>query len=399
MKKIFFIVLVLLIWNELWCDLQDHYKKGVIVLKGVESFGEGNDWEGLFYKPYKDMIVAPNGTIFVANGRLHNVYKFDQKGKFIKKFGRKGRGPSDFFSPGDLTFLDNKYLVVAEYSSNRRFSLWDLNGKYVKVVKTKTSVFYLTALGGNKVAYYYYSRHSQEKNGYQNTISIIIKNIPDGKEKVLKKINLLDRSWIKLERGSVTYENFFGEVYLAQTINGNLAVGISNQPKINIFSPAGELIGSFDLKMSPIPTGKSYINEYKNSALAYLNQRDETTMNASEAYSHKLLKKGLKNYNFSTLFDKFLPLYNELIIDSEGNFLVFKFTECQKDCNPIFQVYSKEGKFICETQLDLGKYELEIDRRFRKIRFTSQGIFALLTEKGDEDETLRLVKSNYSPAP
>ena len=106
-------------------------------------------------------------------------------------------------------------------------------------------------------------------------------------------------------------------------------------------------------------------------------------------------KRKLKNFDFSTIFGKNLPLYKEIIIDSEGNFLVFKFTECQKNCNPIFQVYSKEGKYVCETQLDLGKYELEIDRRFRKIRFTSQGIFALLTEKGDEDEILKLVKSNY----
>jgi hypothetical protein len=65
----------------------------------------------------------------------------------------------------------------------------------------------------------------------------------------------------------------------------------------------------------------------------------------------------------------------------------------------VFQVYSKEGKFICETQLDRGKYELEIDRRFKKICFTSDGIFALLMERGDEDEILRLVKSTYFPAP
>ncbi|MCP5053351.1 MAG: hypothetical protein GY940_39670, partial [bacterium] len=85
--------------------------------------------------------------------------------------------------------------------------------------------------------------------------------------------------------------------------------------------------------------------------------------------------------------------------DSEGNFLVFKYTRCQKNCTPVFQVYSKEGKFICETQLDSGKYDLEIDGRFRKLRFTGDGIFGLLMEKGDEDEIYRLIKSNYPPAP
>ena len=83
------------------------------------------------------------------------------------------------------------------------------------------------------------------------------------------------------------------------------------------------------------------------------------------------------------------------MVDSEGNFLIFKFTECQTDCAPIFQVYSKEGKFICETTLDTGIYDVKIDRRFRKLRFTKDGIFGLVMEKGDEDEILKLIKSNY----
>ena len=54
MKKFLIAVLVLSIGNWLWCDLQDHYKKGEIVLKGVEDFGsaehrvgaEGSDGGG-----------------------------------------------------------------------------------------------------------------------------------------------------------------------------------------------------------------------------------------------------------------------------------------------------------------------------------------------------------------
>ncbi len=153
MKKLLIAVLVLLsIGNGLWCDLQEHYKKGEIVLKGVEGFGEGNDWEDLFYDPYKDIIVAPDGSIFVANSRTHNVFKFDKQGRLVKRFGRRGRGPGDFIGPGDLTIVENKYLVVGENVGNRRFSLWDLNGKYIKVVNAQTGVFQLTALRDNGVA-------------------------------------------------------------------------------------------------------------------------------------------------------------------------------------------------------------------------------------------------------
>ena len=89
MKKVLIAVLVLAIGNGLWCDLQEHYKKGEILLNGVEEFGQENDWEELFYDPYKDMVVAPDGSIFVANDRQHNILKFDKEGKLLKKFGRK----------------------------------------------------------------------------------------------------------------------------------------------------------------------------------------------------------------------------------------------------------------------------------------------------------------------
>jgi hypothetical protein len=169
--------------------------------------------------------------------------------------------------------------------------------------------------------------------------------------------------------------------------------------KIKIYSPEGSVIHSFDLKIEPIAVEKKYLKEFRDKVMADLKKRGEKNMNATDKFWFDLDKKTFKNFDFSTIFAAYLPLYKEIMVDSEGNFLVFKFTECQGDCNPVFQVYSQEGKFICETQLDRGKYELEIDRRFKKICFTSDGIFALLMERGDEDEILRLVKSTYFPAP
>jgi len=163
MKKILVSVLVLLLGNGLWCDLQDQYKKGTIVLKEAAGFAEGIDWQDLFYDLYKDMVVAPNGSIFVSNSRTHNVFKFNKQGKLLKKLGRRGKGPGDFDFPGDLSILDNKYLVVGEYALNRRFSLWDLEGKFIKVIKTNTSIFYLTALRDNRVAYFFFKQHAEKK--------------------------------------------------------------------------------------------------------------------------------------------------------------------------------------------------------------------------------------------
>jgi len=158
MKKILIVALVLALGSLLWCDLQAYYKKGTIVLKAVPGFGAGNDYDGFFYDIYKDMVVAPDGSIFVANTWMNNVLKFDQQGRSVKKMERTGKGPGDISYPVGLTILDNRYLVLGEYSPNTIFSLWGLDGNYIKAVKTTTPVFYLTALRNNRVAYYFLSQ-------------------------------------------------------------------------------------------------------------------------------------------------------------------------------------------------------------------------------------------------
>jgi hypothetical protein len=377
-------------------DLQDLYKKGTINLKAMENFGENNDWEGLFYDPYKEMIIAPDGSIFVANDRQHNISKFDKQGNFLKTFGQKGEGPGDVYHPGDLTILDNKYLVVGDYGLRRRITIWNLDGKCIKVVRTKKYPFHTTAVRNNKLAYLTYSQHAEKWNGYQKKHLVMIKDIDSGMEKILQEITLLDRSSIIVGKStSFSIGNFFGDVYLAKTIDGNLAVGISNQPRINIYSPAGEKILSFNLKIRPIPVDEKYIKKFKDNYVAKLKSKDEKTMNRTEKYWHDIYMKTSKTLDFSTIFDKHLPLYKEILVDSEGNFLVFLYSDCVKNCKTYFQVYSKQGEFICETELDKGDYDVEIDRRFKNICFTEEGIIGLFMEHGDEDEIIKLVKSKF----
>lgn len=380
----------------LWGDLHDYYKKGTVTLKGVNDFGKNNEWEVLFYDRYKEMTIAPDGSIFVSNNRQHNIYKFDRQGNFIKKFGQKGEGPGDLYDPGDLTILDNKYLVVGDSLLRRRVTVWHLDGNFKKIVKTNKYPFHTTSLKENKVAYLTFSQHAEKKNVYQKKTQVIIKDLESGKEKTIQEIPLPDRSRIDLGKNMSTgVGNFFGEVFLAKTIDGNLAVGISNQAGIKIFTPSGEVLLSFDLKIEPIPVDGTYIKKFRDNILSELNGKDEASMDRDHKYWHELDKKVFKAFDFSTIFDKHLPLYHEILVDGEGNFLVFKYSDCLRNCKTYFQVYSPKGEFICETELDKGIYDFEIDRRFKNICFTAEGIFGLFMNKGDEEEVLRLIKSKF----
>ncbi len=397
MKKTILILIVLALMSGLlWSDLHEHYKKGTIKLKNTGDFGKDTDWADYFHTPYNEVIISHDGSIFAVCSRRNCIYKFDKKGGFIKKFGQRGQGPSDMIFPGDPTILDKKYIVVGEYASYKRIDIWDLEGNFVKLIRTKKSNLGTVALKENKIAYMATNQHAEKKNGYKRISQVIIKDINSGKEKVIREITLLDRHSIEVGKHiSIGVGNFIGQVILAQTIEGNLAVGVSNQPEIKIYSPKGKEINSFSLKITPIPVSKDFIAKIKNYRLAELEKDGKETMNRTKKFWYEQRMKAIPNFDFSKLFTTHLPLYDEILVDDEGNFLVFKFSECITECKPKFQVYSKTGEFVCETELDTGIYDVFIDTRFKTLRFTTDGIIGYAMEKGDQEEIYKLFKSNY----
>ena len=70
-----------------------------------------------------DVLVAPNGDIFVADGHGGNsnarIVKFTHDGKFIKSWGKKGSAHGEFDAPHSLAMDSKGRLFVADRSNNR----------------------------------------------------------------------------------------------------------------------------------------------------------------------------------------------------------------------------------------------------------------------------------------
>lgn len=83
-----------------------------------------------------DVVVAPNGDIFVADGHSGcmcdnaRIVKFSKDGKFIKEFGKKGTGPGEFDGPHALAFDSKGRLFVGDRTNNR-IQIFDQNGKFI----------------------------------------------------------------------------------------------------------------------------------------------------------------------------------------------------------------------------------------------------------------------------
>jgi hypothetical protein len=89
----------------------------------------GND--GTHFKRPTDIAWLPDGTFFVSDGYGNTrVAKFDKNGTFIKMWGTRGTGPSQFNTPHSITIDKNRRVYVSDRANNR-VQVFDENGNYL----------------------------------------------------------------------------------------------------------------------------------------------------------------------------------------------------------------------------------------------------------------------------
>jgi DNA-binding beta-propeller fold protein YncE len=81
-----------------------------------------------------DILIAPNGDIFIADGHggetNARIVKLSKDGKFIKAWGKKGSAPGEFDSPHGLAMDSSGRLFVAD-RSNGRIQIFNQDGQFL----------------------------------------------------------------------------------------------------------------------------------------------------------------------------------------------------------------------------------------------------------------------------
>lgn len=92
--------------------------------------GNGPD---TFNRP-SDVLVAPNGDVFVADGHggesNARIVKFSADGRFIKAWGQKGSAAGEFDTPHSLAMDSQGRLFVADLR-NFRVQIFDQDGRHL----------------------------------------------------------------------------------------------------------------------------------------------------------------------------------------------------------------------------------------------------------------------------
>jgi sugar lactone lactonase YvrE len=107
------------------------------VLMALGKPGQAGDAPGLFDTP-SDVITAPNGDIFVADGHgvmaghqtNDRIVKFAKDGTFLTTWGKHGSAPGEFDVPHSLALDSQGRLFVAD-RSNSRLQIFDQDGKFI----------------------------------------------------------------------------------------------------------------------------------------------------------------------------------------------------------------------------------------------------------------------------
>ena len=144
----------------------DQNGKILLTLGKAGVAGPGTD---TFDQP-TEVAVAPNGDIFVADGHGRGpnnnarIMKFDKNGKFLKTWGKKGKGIGEFDGPHTLAFDMEGRLFVGDRQNNR-IEIFDQDGKFIaewKQFGRPSGIF----IDKNDVLYVADSESHGEKEGY-----------------------------------------------------------------------------------------------------------------------------------------------------------------------------------------------------------------------------------------
>ncbi len=408
MKKSMILACVIIL-NTLLTNAQELfniYKKGVVNLEAVADYGSKNNWQTLFSDfnviqygsetgKHKKIVVAPDGSVFMSHKSRHEIWKFDKNGNFLKKFGKKGNAGDQFPSLPDVEgILDGKYLFTSD--NQGRIKFFDLEGRFIKMLRLNYMPMQIVPLKNQKIA----------AVGFTDGKTLVtIKDFNTGKESILmskKDDTQKGQIQIKLPDGyimgfSMPYSHSSNWRYqIATSKSGNLIIGYPEDGKIAEYSTDGKKLGEFILNITPLKITEDDINKFYESAKKQTSAL-ETQFRKNKNYSNEDIdnimdqyKSVLEKFKNKEEYPSHLPYFSKILVDSDGNVILFEFTKEENTNSFKAYAYDNKGVYISSSSFNSAQFELN----FTPKTFTINNgfVYALATKNNCSGVNLRLVK-------
>jgi hypothetical protein len=423
MKRTILIILIsgLFISSGITQKLLDIYKIGPVKLVPDKTYGARNNWESLFNLYFdtlnshgrsseldKKIIVTSDGSVFMTHHNRYEIWKFGSDGTFIRKFGSKGGKPDQFpMRPDIRAEVSDKYIFTSDV--NGRLKFFDLDGNYFKSLTLKYIATDFCAMSNGEISL----------KGFviwkSNIRNIIVKlNIYTGKEDIVfdyftdrgifltaDNVDSLINSVKSKHNIRLPGNSFFSSRPVVTLLkDGQVIISNSETGEMKIYNSNGNGIINSKMDIKPIAISEADVKEnYEKMRQNFIREIDDFKKSPSASgFKQKYIninQKFLDNseiYNNIKNYYPFLPYFSNIILDDEGNLLVFEFTKKEDAVSNIFNViaYDISGKKLARTSFICDDYDLSFSESTFVI---SKGyVYAVAKLKNYRGMPLRLVK-------
>lgn len=319
-------------------SLSEMYKSGSIRFVPELTIDDTSMPEDTFFEGVSSIVCDNDGNIYICDYKANNIKKFNASGKHLKTIGRKGQGPGEFNMPLEIAVTDDRLIVWD--MGNRRLCTLTAVGEFIKSVQIfrgEGRPQKMRPLPNGNIVIELEKIYFGEQDKPQDCLIEIYS--PD-----LEKIKTLYTQQVwrnKFMRIESMFTNiiqpFSPLVCWDVSPEGKIVIGYPREYKIDLYDSEGGKISSFSHSYEPVKvTDKD--KESFFSGITY-SSGGTTTQTVPEPI--------VKN----TEFPKLKPAFKQILVDSEGNILVWTYRKNREEESRYFDAFSPDGNFIGNVQI------------------------------------------------
>lgn len=287
------------------------YKEDIFVLEEELTIGESEGREEYMFQLIRYIAVDEKENIYILDRKAGHIKVFDNKGSYIQTIGKKGQGPGEFVTPGQIFIWERKLMVYD--NGDRSFSFFTLDGEFIKSInasKAEGLEAKIDSKGNITFATMGYSKETR--------------NITYRLDLYDKELNFIKR--LDSIPGAADHRgyNLFPPLFSwAIDSNDNIIYGYQKEYKLQVFNPDGNL-------------KKIIIKEHEPAKITK-QEIDERMAN---------IQPGRKVY-----IPQYHPVFRGIFIDGDGRIFVMNWPRVGAHEGYFYDVFDSEGSYITKISL------------------------------------------------
>jgi hypothetical protein len=330
--------------------------------------------DDLFFDNPSTVTCDPEGNIYVVDSGAKNIKKFDKNGKFQKTIGREGQGPGEFGGIYYAAFAKDR--LIAWDSGNRRLCAFTPSGEFVHSVNVDYDEGFVRRLRGLPSGEVLIEKEkSFRKDPDKPQICIIDLYSSDlAFVRTIYKRELWRKKYVRTKEYGIStlYFPFSADVRWDFTPDGRILIGYSDKYELDVFDLTGKKVSTFSYAHEPAEVTEKDKKDYFESIAFYrMGER---------------LKEIPEYVTKYTEFPKHKPIFENILVDSDGNIWVILNSENQDENGKMFDAFDPSGKFISRVKIQ-GDVKLPQNRNAYLIHDRY-----FLEIKTGEDELFRIIR-------